>query len=90
MTKKGYIYVRSHDSYDKFNAYKLGKTDSIPDRESNYITCEIVKGKFIVVVEIDYDFLDDIEIKLKNYFTLLGYHIYHNGGTEFFKQEIKV
>ena len=89
MTKKGYIYVRSHDSYDKFNAYKLGKTDSIPDRESNYITCEIVKGKFIVVVEIDYDFLDDIEIKLKNYFTLLGYHIYHNGGTEFFKQEIK-
>jgi predicted helicase len=88
IIKKGYIYVRTHESYDKFNAYKLGKTNNIPNRESNYITCEIIKGKFIVVVEVDYDLLDDIEIKLKNYFTLLDYHIYHNGGTEFFKKKI--
>lgn len=88
MTKKGYIYVRTHESYDKFNAYKLGKTDNIPNRESSYITCEIVKGQFIIVIEVEYEFLDDIESKLKNYFTLLDYHIYHNGGTEFFKKEI--
>lgn len=89
MTKKGYIYVRTHESYDKFNAYKLGKTDNIPNRDSNYTTSEIVKGKFIIVIEVDYDFLDDIESKLKNYFILLEYHIYHNGGTEFFKKEIQ-
>jgi predicted helicase len=89
MTKKGYIYVRTHESYDKFNAYKLGKTDNIPNRDSNYTTSEIVKGKFIVVIEVDYDLLDDIESKLKNYFKLLEYHIYHNGGTEFFKKDIQ-
>ena len=31
--KFGYIYVRRHESYDKYNAIKLGKTINIPDRD---------------------------------------------------------
>jgi superfamily II DNA or RNA helicase len=88
MNNKGYIYIRTHESYNIYNAVKLGKTDNIPDRESNYITCEIIKGHFIIVIAVDYFLLNDIEIQLKQYFASLGYHIYHNGGTEFLNKEI--
>ena len=47
-----YIYVREHESYEKYYAIKLGKTTNIPDRESQYITCEIVRGKFIYVYRL--------------------------------------
>ena len=44
--EKGYIYIRKQESYDLHNACKLGKTINIPERESNYITCEIQRGYF--------------------------------------------
>lgn len=42
MSKQfGYIYLRSHESYDKYNAYKLGKATNMIERDSVYATGEI-------------------------------------------------
>ena len=37
-----HIYLRSHESYDKYNAYNLSKSESCLDRESSYILGEII------------------------------------------------
>lgn len=42
----GYIYIRNHESYYKYNAFKIGKTNNIPERDSVYATSEIKKGYF--------------------------------------------
>ena len=85
---KEYIYVREHESYEKYNAIKLGQTTNIPDRESQYITCEIVRGKFIYVYRLSHLKSSKIEKKLKNLF--LNDNIRKNGGTEFFRKSISV
>ena len=48
----GYIYVRFHESYEKYNACKLGKTQNIPDRDTQYATGEIKRGYFEAVFEV--------------------------------------
>jgi superfamily II DNA or RNA helicase len=82
----GYIYVRTNECWDRYDACKLGKTINIPDRENNYITCEIKKGQFILVIELERNIMDIIEIELQQNF--INYHIQYNAGTEFFKKEI--
>ena len=62
----GYIYIRTHHSYEKFNSCKLGKTKNIIERESLYITCEIEKGNFELILKVDNE--DIVEYNLKNYF----------------------
>ena len=47
-----YLYVRRHPSYDLENACKLGKADNIPDRESTYLTGEVKRGQFVLVLEL--------------------------------------
>ena len=42
---KGYIYMRTNEYWDLYDAYKLGKTSNIVERETNYITSEIKRGK---------------------------------------------
>lgn len=81
----GYIYVREHKSYSDYGCYKVGKTLSIPDRENNYITGEIERGKFIKVFYIE-DKLTTIDKGIKNYFS--HYNVRYDGGTEFFKKSI--
>ena len=51
-TDIGYIYIRCHNNYDIYNACKLGETLNIVDRDSQYITGEIERGYFELVVEI--------------------------------------
>jgi len=84
----GYIYLRSHESYDKYNAYKLGKTEDCIGRNSTYITREIVRGEFIMILQVSIDELSKIEIDLQKHFKELGLHISENGGTEFFHKLI--
>ena len=48
----GYIYIREHESYEKYNACKVGKTLNIPERDSLYITGEIKRGIFTLVLEV--------------------------------------
>ena len=83
---KGYIYLRSHESYSKYNVYKLGKTKNIPERDSQYITNEFIRGKFIFVIEL-FNIEDSIVEKvLQRYFK--SYHRKFNGGVEFY--DIKI
>ena len=83
-----YLYVRRHPSYDLENACKLGKADNIPDRESTYLTGEVKRGKFVLVLELPKDKAAIIEKMLQNYFAALGYHVRYDGGTEFFHIDI--
>ena len=82
----GYIYIRSHPSYDIYNAIKLGKTINIPDRDTQYSTGEIMKGKFTDVFEVSIKNLDILDILLKH--TFKEYNIKYTGGTEFYNKKI--
>ena len=84
----GYIYIRTNEYWDLYDAYKLGKSSNILDRENNYITSEIRRGKYIMVIELNIDIMDIIEERLQQYFNKLGYHIKFNAGIEFYKKEI--
>ena len=84
----GYIYIRTNEYWDLYNAYKLGKTLSILDRDQTYITSEIKRGTFVMIIEIDVNILDNIEKKLHLYFNEQNFHINFNGGIEFYKKEI--
>ncbi len=85
--KHAYLYFRTHESYDKYDAYKFGKTISLIDRETLYITTEIKKGYFIMVIAVDLDKLDKIELNIKRYLNQLGYNVYIDSGTEFYKKK---
>jgi superfamily II DNA or RNA helicase len=82
----GYIYIRTHISYDVHNACKLGKTINIPERDDTYKTGEIIKGKFFNVYQIDIKKLNIIDNLLKYKFQKLN--IKFDGGTEFYEKII--
>ena len=83
----GYIYVRYHEAYDKYDACKLGKATSIWDRDNTYKTGEIKCGKFELVLEFKKGREKYIETLLQDEFKNL--HVYINGGTEFYCKKIK-
>jgi len=82
----GYIYVRNHQSYDVFNACKLGKASNIPERDSVYTTGEIKRGYFYPVYEVPKKQMGLIENLLKSKF--YKFNIKIDAGTEFFNKEI--
>ena len=84
----GYIYIRTNEYWDLYDSFKLGKTLTIPDREQTYITSEIKRGTYVMIIEIDLIILDNIEKQLQIYFNELNLHIKFNAGIEFYKKEI--
>ena len=84
----GYIYIRTNEYWDLYDAFKLGKTISIPDREQTYITSEIKRGTYVMIIELDLIILDNIETQLQEHFNKLNLHIIFNAGIEFYKKEI--
>lgn len=97
----GYLYIRDHPSYDY--TCKVGITDNIPERDGAYATGELHRGKFSTVFKIDLESvgqcpvlegrekdhrLKTIETNLKNTFPM--FHVYYDGGTEFFDREVIV
>jgi superfamily II DNA or RNA helicase len=84
----GYIYIRTNEYWDLYDAFKLGKTLSIPDREQTYITSEIKRGIYVMIIEIGLVILDNVEKQLQIYFNNLNLHIKCNAGIEFYKKEI--
>jgi superfamily II DNA or RNA helicase len=86
MQSVGYIYTRFHESYEKYNACKLGETNNIPNRDSGYATGEIKRGYFDNVYEVPYESRKDIETILQNEFK--QWHIKIDGGKEFFNIKI--
>lgn len=84
----GYTYLRENEYWNMYNAIKLGKTSNIPDREKTYITSEIKRGKFIMVIEIDLEIMDLLEKDLQKYFNSLDLNIKFNAGVEFYDKKI--
>ena len=84
----GYIYIRNHPSYDKYDGCKLGKANNIPERDTQYATGEIKRGNFELVIEMPKEVIGLVEKMLQNYFNCLGFHIKFDGGTEFYKRDI--
>jgi superfamily II DNA or RNA helicase len=86
--QQGYIYIRKNIVYfNEYNAVKLGKCHNIPDREGPYITNEVERGEFIVVLEVSLYEMDEIERALQIQF-YKDYNSYIDAGTEFFKSPI--
>ena len=84
----GYIYIRTNEYWNNYDAYKLGKTCNIIDREQTYITSEIKRGYYVMIIEIELKILDEIEKNLQKYFNELNLQIKYDGGIEFYKKEI--
>ena len=84
----GYIYIRTHPSYDEQHACKLGKANNIPERDSQYATGEIKRGNFDLVIEMPKDVIGIVEKLLQTYFKILEFHIQYDGGTEFYNRDI--
>ena len=85
LPRKGYIYVRTHSAYDEEGACKLGKASNIPERDSQYATGEIKRGRFILVIELETQPRSAIaERCLQREFE--EYHLKYNGGTEFYSK----
>ena len=86
-TMTGYIYVRQHDFSDKYDLYRIGKSENIINTEIENISMEIERGELIKVfkfINISNNYLNTIYSILKN--NLKEYM--HNKGpsTEFFKK----
>ena len=84
----GYIYIRTNEYWNNYDVYKLGKTCNIIDREQTYITSEIKRGNYVMIIEIELKILDEIEKNLQKYFKELNLQIKYDGGIEFYKKEI--
>ena len=84
-----YIYVRVHESYEKYDVCKIGQTSNIPDRDKTYATGEVKRGRFIMVFQIISECcIVKIEGLLKTMF--IAHNIVFDGGTEFYKNNIMV
>jgi len=82
----GYIYVRNHQSYDVDDACKMGKTNNIPERDTQYATGEIKRGYFEAVFEVPTEKMGIVERLLQNEF--LELNIKYDAGTEFYNKKI--
>jgi len=82
----GYIYVRNHPSYDVDDACKMGKSDNIPNRDSQYAIGEIKRGYFEVVFEVPIEKTGNVERLLQNEFRKLN--VKYDAGTEFYNKKI--
>jgi predicted helicase len=85
-SKKGYIYVRIHPSYELENACKMGKTINIPERDTQYATGEIKRGYFESVFEVPIEKMGIVEGLLQNEFRELN--VKYDAGTEFYNKKI--
>jgi predicted helicase len=82
----GYIYIRTHKSYDYYNVCKLGKTINLIERNSTYKTGEVECGVFELIIKLSQTKLNIIEKILQIQFK--NYHYYLDGGIEFYKKDI--
>lgn len=86
MSSVGYIYIRNHPSYEINDACKMGKTNNIPDRDTQYATGEIKRGYFELVFELPIELIGYVERSLQNEFFELN--IKYDAGTEFYDKKI--
>jgi superfamily II DNA or RNA helicase len=82
----GYIYVRNHPSYDVYDACKMGKTNNIPERDTQYATGEIKRGYFEAVFEVPIEKTQEVERFLQ--YELRELNVKYDAGTEFYNKKI--
>ena len=82
----GYIYIRNHQSYDVYNACKMGKAINIPERDIQYATGEIKRGYFEAVFEVPIEKLGIVERLLQYEFRELN--VKYDAGTEFYNKKL--
>jgi superfamily II DNA or RNA helicase len=82
----GYIYVRNHPSYDVYEACKMGKTNNIPERDTQYATGEIKRGYFEAVFEVPIEKTQIVERILQS--ELRELNVKYDAGTEFYNKKI--
>jgi hypothetical protein len=83
---EGIIYIRDNDWFKQANVLKVGITTSIHNRESTYKTGEVKLGHFSTIIKVPTDKLHFVDMELKE--RLKPYHIYYDGGTEFYTRDI--
>lgn len=84
---KAYIYVRrSHNSYDIDGVCKLGKTQNIPERDTQYATGELKRGYFEDVYEVPREKVGILEKLLQSEFRELN--VKYDAGVEFYDKKI--
>lgn len=83
---KGFLYIRTHYAYDKYDCCKLGITINIPNRDNTYATGEVIRGKFVIVYEVDAKLMAAHERILQYEFN--DFKEYHGSGTEFYNKQI--
>jgi hypothetical protein len=86
MMKYGYAYLRDTEWCIIRNVIKMGITAFHRDRETTYITGEIIRGQYICVVEIAFNIMRYIDNCLKQYFK--RYNIRYDGGKEYYDRLI--
>jgi superfamily II DNA or RNA helicase len=84
LNPKGVIYIRDNVWWKMENIYKLGISSICKDRESPYITGEVERGEYKLVIEIPLAQMKIIDNLLKQKFK--EHHIYKGGGTEFYNR----
>jgi hypothetical protein len=80
------VYVRKNQWFSFFDIVKMGISELVKHRGSTYITSEIYRGEFILIVEILSGNINLIDKMLKNYFDQENF--YRGSGTEFFNKSI--
>ena len=81
---KGTIYLRDNAWYKTENVVKMGVSSTVKNRNTTYITGEIERGEYILIVEIPLEKMKILDKCLKMYFK--QYHVYKGGGTEFYNR----
>jgi len=84
MTHKGYIYIRTNSYWDADDICKMGKTKQLAERDGQYATSELRRGRFSLVVEVVND--DWLERQLQQEFQQFNVHV--DGGVELFNKAI--
>jgi hypothetical protein len=74
----GYIYVRNHPSYDVDDACKMGKSNNISEKDTQYATGEIKRRYFEAVFEVPIEKMGTVERLLQNEFRELNIKNYPN------------
>lgn len=79
-----YIYLRSSEFWNIGNCYKLNYTNSLITTDLEFSNDEVVKGKYIFIIELESNKANIVLKLLYNYFNNLGYKI----SNDFYKKDI--
>ena len=86
--EKGYLYIYSNKYFDTLNVYKFGKSLNYIDKTLKYMSENPERGFYVKIIEVNLNIINELEIKLINYFTKQKLH-YFIDGMYLFNKEIE-